>query len=188
MTPELSARIKEVAARASCLFTKEEIDAALDKMAAEIKAEVGESSPVFVCVLLGGIIPMGNLLTRLDFHLEVDYAHATRYTGKTHGTELMWRAKPRSDLRGRTVVIVDDILDGGITLAAVRDYCLGQGAKKVYTAVLVDKEKAREDGGVQHADFKGLTVGDKFVFGYGLDYEEYLRNVPGIYVVAPEHQ
>lgn len=188
MSSTQSARIKDVFAKATCVFTKEEVEAALDKMARELKAQLGDSNPIFVCVLLGGIIPLGNLLPRLDFHLELDYAHATRYTGKTYGTEIVWKAVPRSKMQGRTVVIVDDILDGGVTLAAVRDYCLEQGAAQVYTAVLVDKQKPREEGALAHADFVGLAIDDRFIFGYGLDYDEYLRNVPGIYAVAPEHQ
>ena len=79
------------------------------------------------------------------------------------------------------------ILDGGLTIAAIRDYCKQQGAKNVYTAVLVEKQKKREPGGLETADVHGLLMGDQFVFGYGLDYDEYLRNAPGIYAVAAEH-
>jgi hypoxanthine phosphoribosyltransferase len=184
----LSERIREVYSKATCIFTKKDVDAALDKMADEITAKVSNSSPIFICVLLGGIVPLGNLLPRLNFPLELDYAHATRYNGKTHGGEITWRAQPRSNLTNRTIVIVDDILDGGITLAAIKNYCLEQGAKEVFTAVLIDKQKSREPNALQDVDFKGLIVDDKFIFGYGLDYEEYLRNIPGIYAVAPEHQ
>lgn len=183
----MSEHIRDVYNKATCIFTKEDVDAALDKMATEITAKVSESSPIFMCVLLGGIIPLGNLLPKLNFPLELDYAHATRYSGKTYGGEIIWKAKPRSNLKNRTVVIVDDILDGGVTLATIKNYCLEQGAKEVFTAVLIDKVKPREDGALKDVDFKGLIVDDKFVFGYGLDYEEYLRNIPGIYAVAPEH-
>ena len=95
---------------------------------------------------------------------------------------------PDCKMHGRTVIIVDDILDGGITLHAIRDYCQAQGAESIYTAVLVDKHEARVEGGLQTADFVGLTVANHYVFGYGMDYKEYLRNAPGIYVVAPEHE
>jgi hypoxanthine phosphoribosyltransferase len=98
-----------------------------------------------------------------------------------------WKAKPATNLYDRTVVIVDDILDEGVTLAAVMDYCRSCKAKEIFTAVLLDKKKERSPGGVEDADFKGLKIDNHFVFGYGLDYKNYLRNAPGIYIVAPEH-
>lgn len=132
---------------------------------------------------------MGNLLPRLDIHLEVDYIHATRYRGATSGGELSWRAEPSVSLEGRTVVIVDDILDEGVTLKAIIDYCYEKGAKNVLTAILLDKKKPRLVEGVDKADFCALDVEpEHYVFGYGMDYEEYLRNVPGIYAVADEHK
>ncbi len=94
---------------------------------------------------------------------------------------------PRTNLKGRTVVIVDDILDGGVTLANIVAFCKVHEARNVFTAVLIDKKKPREKGGIEDVDFKGLIVDDRFVFGYGLDYQEYLRNAPGIYAVAEEH-
>ena len=179
--------ILEVYNRAQCIFTKTEIEAALDRMAIALKAKVGNSNPIFMCVLVGGIIPMGNLLTRLDFPLELDYVHVTRYGTKTRGGELNWKAKPAENLAGRTIVVVDDILDEGLTLAPVVSYCKSCNAKEVFTAVLVNKEKPRSTG-LQKADFVGLECDDRFIFGYGLDYQNYLRNVPGIYVVAPEDE
>ena len=184
----ISERIREIYNKATCIFPKEAVDEALNKMAAEITAKISNSSPIFICVLLGGIVPLGNLLPKLNFPLALDYAHATRYRGRTHGEEIIWKAKPKSNIKNRTVIIVDDILDGGVTLAAIKNYCLEQGAKEVFTAVLLDKKKPRESGALQEADFKGLVIEDRFVFGYGLDYEEYLRNAPGIYAVAEEHQ
>ena len=180
--------VREVLKNAACIFTKAEIETALDRMATALKARVGESNPVFVCVLVGGIIPMGNLLTRLDFPLEIDYVHVSRYGDQTQGGELNWKATPALDLTNRTVVVVDDILDEGLTLAPVVAYCKSHGAREVITAVLVDKKKPRSAKGLQEADVSGLQVDDQFVFGYGLDYHSYLRNAPGIYVAAPQHR
>lgn len=179
--------IKEVFAQAKCLYTREQIDAALDVMAEKISEQLADKNPIFMCVVIGGIVPLGNLLPRLDFPLEVDYVHATRYRGETRGGEMHWKAEATNDLNGRTVVVVDDILDSGLTLAKVMEYCRNKGAKEVYSAVLVDKAEAREEGGVKEADFTGVNVENLFVFGYGMDYKEYLRNAPGIYAVAPEH-
>lgn len=178
--------IKIVYDRSKPLFTTEQVEAALDKLAADIHEVLSEKNPVVICVMIGGLVPMGNLLPRLDFHLEVDYVHATRYRGATSGGELFWKVKPSVDLRGRTVLVVDDILDGGITLAAILAEIEAMGAEKVYSAVLVDKYQKRVENGLQHADFVGLQVDDHYIFGYGMDYKEYLRNAPGIFIVDPE--
>ena len=185
---QLPMKIKKVYEKATCLYTKQEIEDALDKMAVEIEAKLEHENPVLLCVMIGSLIPAGNLLPRLNFHLEIDYVHATRYNGAIHGGELKWLVRPRVSLQNRSVLIIDDILDGGITLSALTDFCKQQGAKEVYTSVLLDKKQTRLPGGLAKADFTGITIEDGYVFGYGMDYEGYLRNAPGIYVVAPEHQ
>ncbi len=185
----IPAHIQEVEKKAKCLFTKSAIETKLDEMAKAISEKLSESNPVVLCVLIGGLIPAGNLLPRLDFPLELDYIHATRYANETIGsTTINWVAKPRVSLKDRNVLIVEDILDGGLTLAAIVDYCHQQEAKSVHTAVLLDKQKVeRAPGGTDKADFAAITMDNGFVFGYGMDYDGYLRNAPGIYVVAPEH-
>lgn len=180
--------IIEVYEKATCIYNREQVEAAMDKMAEQMRAVVSSENPIFLAVVVGGMIPMGHLLMRLDFPLEVDYIHATRFRGETKGDALEWKALPTSNLKDRTVVVVDDILDSGITMGAVVNYCKEQGARKVFSATLVDKKGARKPEGLQTADFIGLEVENRYVFGYGLDYKEYLRNAPGIYIVAPEHQ
>jgi hypoxanthine phosphoribosyltransferase len=184
----LPEQIKDVYEKATCLYTTAQIEEALNQLAKEIHNELADKNPIVLCVMVGGLVPLGNLLHRLDFPLELDYVHATRYQGKTRGEELVWKVKPREKLKGRTLLIVDDILDGGLTLQAIIDYCAAMGAAKIYTAVLVDKYEARLPGGLPKADFTGLEVENRYVFGYGLDYKEYLRNAPGIYEVAAEHE
>jgi hypoxanthine phosphoribosyltransferase len=181
-------KIKEVYETSSCLYTTNEVEAALDRMAIKIHEKLKEKNPVLLCVMIGGMVPMGNLLPRLDFPLEVDYVHATRYRGNISGGELTWKVKPNISLKDRTVLIVDDILDGGITLAAIVDFVKEQDANEVLTAVLVDKHHKRIANGLEQADFVGLEVDDHYIFGYGMDYNEYLRNAPGIFVVSPEHE
>ena len=178
--------IRDVFRTAKCIYNQSEVDSALDQMATMVSYELSEADPIFLCVVIGGIIPMGCLLPRLDFPLTVDYVHASRYGDNFVGKEIKWIAKPRSSLKDRVVVIVDDILDGGLTLEAIKAYCEEEGAKQVYTAVLVDKTDARLPGGTKSADFTGLTVGNEFLFGFGLDYKGYLRNAPGIYAVSSE--
>src|SRR3989338_2631182 len=184
----LPSYIRDVQTKASCLYTRQDIEAALDKMAKAMHARLADQNPIFLCVMIGGLIPTGNLLPRLDFPLELDYIHATRYGGQIRGGELQWLVKPRCNLQDRVVLIIDDILDGGITLHEIVKYCRSQGAKEVLTSVLLDKKEERLPEGLSHADFTGLSTQGGFVFGYGMDYKEYLRNAPGIYVVAPEHQ
>ena len=184
----LPEHIREVFAKATCLYSKTAVEAALNRMAVAISHTLSHANPIFLCVVVGGIVPLGNLLPHLDFPLEVDYVHATRYGGETRGKNLTWKSMPSCNMKGRTIVVVDDILDGGITLSAIMKYCQEQGAHAVYSAVLVDKCHARLPGGQQHADFTGLEVDNHYVFGYGMDYKGYLRNAPGIYMVAPEHE
>jgi len=180
--------IKEVFEKSTCLYTNEDIEKALDKLAEQIIGEIGESNPVLICVMIGGLVLTGNILHRLNFPLELDYVHATRYQGGTRGHELVWKAKPNVDLTDRTVLVLDDILDGGITLTSILEHCKDLGAKEVLSAVLVDKRHKREPNCIERANFTGLEVEDHYIFGYGMDYKEYLRNAPGIYEVAPEHE
>jgi hypoxanthine phosphoribosyltransferase len=184
----LPVHIREVYKRATCLYTKTEVEAALDDMAEAIHDRLSDSNPVLLAVMVGGLVPLGNLLPRLNFPLEVSYLHATRYRGGLQGTDIQWRAVSPVPLAGRTVLVVDDILDGGITLQAILEHLRAEGVKEVYSAVLVDRQLDRAPGGLAHADFTGLTVSHGYVFGYGMDYKEYLRNAPGIYVVAPEDE
>jgi hypoxanthine phosphoribosyltransferase len=118
----------------------------------------------------------------------VDYVHATRYRGGIVGHDLEWRTKPHITLKDRTVLVVDDILDGGVTLQGIIDYCKEEGAKEVFSAVLVEKDAPREIGGMLKADFTGVRVENRYVFGYGMDYKRYLRNTRGIFAVAEEDE
>lgn len=188
LTMLLPQHIHRVFADATCLYTKADVELAFDRMAEAISQQLANSNPIFLCVVVGGIVPLGNLLPRLDFPLEVDYIHATRYSGDTQGKELQWRATPKLNLADRTVVVVDDILDGGITLKGIIDYCYERQASQVYSAVLVDKRDARLPQGLRTADFIGLEVDNYYVFGYGMDYKGYLRNASGIYAVSAEHE
>ena len=171
--------IKSVQETADLLFSEQELTTALDAMAADINNTLADSNLLALCVLNGGIITAGHLLTRLTFPLNLDSINASRYQNKTSGGTIEWLLKPKTALAGRTVLLIDDILDEGITLAAIKAYCLEQGASKVYCAVLLDKQigKAKPVA----ADFVGLSVENRYLFGYGLDYKGYLRNAAGIF-------
>jgi hypoxanthine phosphoribosyltransferase len=170
-------------AEADLLVAGEDVTTAIRRLAGEITTQLSETNPVLLCVMNGGLIFAGQLLTRLVFPLEVDYCHATRYGRETTGAGLDWIVRPRLELRGRTVLLLDDILDEGITLAAIADYCRQQGAARVMMAVLVDKVHDRKVSPDFQADFTGVETEDRFLFGFGLDYKGYWRNAPGIYAV-----
>lgn len=173
--------IRQVRAEADHLYSTEEVEAALDKMALAITDKCHEKNPVLLCVMNGGLIVAGCLLRRLDFPLEQDYIHATRYRGKTRGGELHWVVEPQHPLKGRHVLVIDDILDEGYTLAAIVEHCRDAGAQTVETVALVEKLHDRKQG-IQ-ADYVGIQVEDRYLFGYGMDYKGYLRNAPGIFAV-----
>lgn len=174
--------IERVRAGADCLYTPAQVETAVQDMAAAISERLARRNPLILSVMIGGLIPTAWLLSRLDFPLQVDYIHATRYRNTTSGGELNWLKAPPA-LGGRHVLIIDDILDRGHTLQAIVNACNSTGANEVLTAVLVDKQVERFDS-LQRADFTGVTVPDRYVFGCGMDYKGYLRNVPGIYAVS----
>jgi hypoxanthine phosphoribosyltransferase len=176
-------KANKVLSEADLLVSEADVEAAIKRMAQEITSQLKETRPVLLCVMNGGLIFTGQLLTRLVFPLEIDYVHATRYGHETNGTALQWTVKPQIDLKGRTVLLLDDILDEGVTLAAIADYCRQQGASEVFMAVLVEKLHLRKVSPGMRADFTGIEVGDRFLFGYGLDYKGYWRNAPGIYAL-----
>lgn len=175
--------IQSVLENAECLYSFEEINEALDRMAGEITLHLRKEKPLILCVMTGALITTGHLLTRLHFPLEIDYIHVTRYQGTNRGGDLHWLVEPRQKLEGRAVLIIDDIMDGGLTLSAIMDYCRQANARSIHTAVMVSKNRRREPGVNFEPDFVGVTTEDKYLFGFGLDYHEYLRNVPGIYAV-----
>lgn len=179
-------KINSIVEKAECLCSFTELNEAMDRMALEMTNKLKDTNPLILCVMTGALIPTGHLLTRLHFPLELDYIHATRYRGTNRGGDLHWLVEPRKSIKDRTVVIIDDILDGGLTLAAIMDYCRQAGAKSIHTAVMVSKKRKREEGINLEADFVGVETDDRYLFGFGLDYNEYLRNVPGIYAIADE--
>ncbi len=155
------------------------VTAAVERLAGEIAARLGDSYPLVLCVMNGGLVFCGQLLTRLLFPLDLDYLHATRYGDATQGGEIRWRVAPDKSVAGRSVLVVDDILDEGVTLAAIKASLLALGATEVLTVVFADKLNGKQKP--LAADFVGLTVPDRFVFGFGMDAGGCWRNLPAIY-------
>lgn len=166
------------------LISKEELYLSFDNMAFDLTLKFKEKNPIFMCVMNGGLMFTSELLKRLNFPLQLDYVHATRYGDKiTPGETLYWKKYPSIDLSGRNIVLVDDVLDGGVTFARIKDYCFKQGAKSVSTVVMVNKQVKRESLGLDQADFSCVSVGSEYIFGFGLDYKGYWRNLENIYAV-----
>ncbi len=169
--------------QAEQLFDQNEVEAAISAMAEAMTPVLAPTNPLVLCVMTGGVVLAGKLLTQLDFALELDYLQLGRYGHSTRGGEVRWRVQPATDLRGRTLLLLDDILDEGVTLAAATEYCKSAGADQVFTAVLVDKCHDRKVEPDMRADFTALQTEDRYLFGYGLDYQGYLRNAPGIFAL-----
>jgi hypoxanthine phosphoribosyltransferase len=168
--------------RAERLHDHATLEAAIARMGTAITDTLRGERAVFLTVMNGGMFFAAPLALAIGCDLEFDYVHATRYGDATVGREIQWRRRPQVGLAGRTVILADDILDEGYTLAALRDYCAAEGAKRVLIAVLCEKRHDRRVPGLQ-ADFVGVEVPDRYVFGYGLDYFGQGRNLPAIHAL-----
>ena len=180
-TPDLQAAL----ARSEVVHDRRALETAIAQMARRIRNDYAGSLPVFLTVMHGGLQFAAQLsleLGALGLDLEFDYLHATRYRGATSGGELVWKHRPVTPLRGRRVLLADDIVDEGHTLAAVRAWCIAQGAIDVRIAALAVKAHDRCVPGLC-ADYVGVQVPDRYVFGYGMDYHEQGRNLPAIYAL-----
>jgi len=166
---------------ADLVVSERDAAAAVRRVAGEISAAMRDSHPLVLSVMGGAVIFSGQLLPLLAFPLEFDYLHVTRYGDTTTGGELSWIVAPRASIAGRTVLVVDDILDEGITLAAVKRRLLEQGAKDCRIAVFADKDLGREKP--VKADFIGVQLPNRYVFGFGMDVKGAWRNLPAVYAV-----
>ena len=176
-----SVQLWEVLKHADLVCSEDELSAAVRRLAQQITALLAERVPLVLSVMGGAVVFTGQLLPLLRFPLEFDYIHVTRYRGSTQGGSVQWKVEPRPQLAGRVVLVVDDILDEGHTLAAIRERVLQEGAAAFYSAVLADKDIGRTKP--IRADFVGVTVPNRYVFGFGMDVEGAWRNLPAIYAV-----
>lgn len=166
---------------AELICSVEQVQAAVRGVASEISSVLAERQPVVISVMGGAVVFTGHLLPLLGFPLDFDHIHVTRYGDATAGGTLQWLGTPRVPISGRTVLVVDDILDEGITLAAIRQRLLDEGAAACYTAVFADKDIGRNKPIA--ADFVGLRIPNRFVFGFGMDIGGAWRNLPAVYAV-----
>lgn len=176
--PKLSEALKT----ADLIHNQATLSSAISRMGEEIGQALSGQSAVFLTIMQGGLVFAGQLATAIEADLEFDYVHASRFRGTTEGGELKWMRRPDTGLKDRVVLLVDDILDEGHTLQAIRKWCADQGASKVLLAVLCEKRHGRTVPGLS-GDFVGVEVPDRYVFGYGMDFNEQGRNLPAIYAI-----
>lgn len=175
-------RLADALPTAELVHDRPAIEAAITRLAAAIRDDLGGQRPLFLTIMNGGMLFASLLALELDFDIEMDYLHASRYRGTTEGSGLSWSRRPKASLAGRDVLLVDDILDEGPTLDEVRRWCLAEGAASVRIAVMSWKRHGRCVPGLE-PDYWGLEVPDRYVFGFGMDYYEQGRNLPAIYAL-----
>ncbi len=180
VTPE---QAQTVLAEADCLHDAAAVERAYDRLAAQLAEAYAGLNPLIMSVMIGGMHATAEITRRLAIPLEIGYLHATRYRGQTSGGGLVWKHRPdAARIRGRHVLVIDDILDEGHTLVAIRSELEAMAPASLRVAVLTDKQHDRRAEGA-HAEFVGLSVVDRYVFGCGMDYHEYWRQLPAIYAV-----
>jgi hypoxanthine phosphoribosyltransferase len=180
---ELQREAERVLAEADCLHGAGDVQRAYDRLAAAIERQYATLNPLLLCVMIGGLAPTAEITRRLGFLFELDYLHATRYRGATTGGGLVWKRQPDARrIEGRHVLVIDDILDEGHTLLAIRGALMAFGPASLRVAVLAEKLHGRRASGAA-AEFIGLAVPDRYVFGCGMDYKEYWRQLPAIHAV-----
>jgi len=181
--PDQARRILETA---DLVCPAADVTAAVARLAREITARLADSFPLVLCVMRGGVVFTGQLLPGLRFPLELDYVEVTRYGAATRGGTISWRVAPPPAVEGRVVLLLDDILDEGHTLAVIREKLLAMGASRVHIAVLCEKETGRPKP--VRAEFTGLKLPDRYVFGCGMDMKGAWRNLPEIYALGNDLQ
>lgn len=167
---------------AECLFDRKTIDRVLDAQASLLNVRYAATRPLVLCVMTGALVYAGHLLPRLSFALDLDYVHASRYGDAREGGLINWIARPRSVVTGREVLLLDDILDEGVTLHEIQQWLLAEGAKQVEIAVLTHKKKPLPQPCTP--DYPALMTPDRYVYGFGLDVDGLWRNADGIFVAA----
>ena len=180
LTPE---KAKEVLQGADLICDEASVQAALERLAAEISQRLGHCNPLLLSVMSGAVVFSGQLLTRLNFPLDFDYLHVTRYGDRTVGGGPQWKVFPQTPMTGRVVLVLDDVFDEGHTMAAIRQRVMEAGAAQFFCAVFADKKIGRTKP--LQADFVGMELPDRYIFGYGLDVKGAWRNLPAIYALKP---
>ncbi len=175
---------KEILDCAELIHSEETVSRAVRRVADEIADKLSGTHPLVLSVMGGAVVFTGQLLTLLDFPLDFDYIHVSRYGNRTSGGRIDWKVVPRENVKGRVVLVLDDILDEGETMAAIKERIMAEGAAVFYSAVFCDKAIGRTKP--IRPDFVGLSLPDRYVFGFGMDVHGAWRNLPAIYALKEE--
>jgi len=175
---------RAVLAAAEQIYSAQDVERAIGRVAADITRALAEQNPLVLIVMSGAVVFAGQLLPRLTFPLDLDYLHLTRYANTTRGGELEWKTLPQQPVAGRVVLVIDDVLDEGHTLAEIRRHLLADGAAAVYSAVFADKDLGKPKP--LAADFVGVKLPNRYVFGFGMDVRGAWRNLPAVYALKEE--
>lgn len=167
------------------LYSKEDIDEAVRRLAAMIERDYDDEKIIFVCLLKGSFMFTSDLVRHVANPSRVDFIRVSSYGNGTSSSGSVTVTKDlEENIEGENVVIVEDIIDSGLTLKYVKEMLAGKNPKSVKICALLDK-RARREIEIE-GDYVGFTMDDGFVVGYGIDYAEQYRNLPEIYVVEGE--
>ena len=175
-------RAKELLKKTEVVFTTEQVQAAVTKVANELNERFNyvesDTFPLFLGVMGGSVVFTGQLLPQLTFPMEFDFLHVSSYGTEDHGNEVIWKVIPRRNVMNRVIVVLDDVLDDGETLFQVQKRLIEMGAAQVILVVFGEKHTGTKKQ-VQ-VDHIGMPLPNKFLVGFGLDVEGYWRNLPDI--------
>jgi hypoxanthine phosphoribosyltransferase len=181
LSPQIA---REIFEQGEMLYSAAQVQAALHRVADQINATMADRHPLVLSVMGGAVVFTGQLLPLLNFPLDFDYVHVSRYGDAQQGGAMQWKVEPRENVRGRVILVLDDILDEGNTMEALRIRVMELGASEFHSAVFADKQNGRSKPIT--ADYVGLQLPNRFVFGYGMDIEGAWRNLPAIYATREE--
>ncbi|MEM8843767.1 MAG: hypoxanthine-guanine phosphoribosyltransferase [Pseudomonadota bacterium] len=174
--------LQDIKDNSDLIFSSSQIKTAVETIGLELEKSIRNKNAILLCVMNGGLVFTSDLMRSLDCNLRLDYLQVARYMDKTVGGSLHWHTEPQLSLQDQVIVIADDIYDEGYTMEELVSYCKKHGAKEVITVVLLLKQKASRQVDLK-PDLFGLEVEDRYVYGYGMDYQGHLRNVPDIYAI-----
>ena len=166
------------------LISEEELEAAVARIARQITEDYRDKDPIFVGVLKGCFIFMADLMRHVEVPCAMDFMAVSSYSGTSSTGAVKINKDLGQDIEGRHVIIVEDILDSGVTLSYLKNYLMGRNPASIRIATLMDKPSRRKAD--VYVDYSCFEVPDAFVVGYGLDYNERYRNLPYIGVLKPE--
>ena len=166
------------------LISAEEIEAKVAEVGKRITADFRDKDPIFVGVLKGCFIFMADLMRHVDIKSSMDFMAVSSYSGTSSTGAVKINKDLGQDIEGRHVIIVEDILDSGVTLAYLKGYLMNRRPASITIVTLMDKPSRRKSN--VYADYSCFEVPDAFVVGYGLDYNEHYRNLPYIGILKPE--